>query len=68
MSQMIRSLLPRLTSYAVGGDFTDERSNADVIEKSHGTPTQDTAMKQIAMKNAGQNPTPMTTKIQLDRP
>jgi hypothetical protein len=68
MSQLIRSLLPRLTSYAVGGDFVDERSIADVIEKSHGTPTQDTAMKQIAKKNAGQNPTPMTTKIQLDRP
>lgn len=68
MSELIRSLLPRLTSNAIRDDFVDERSLGDVLQKQYGDPVQPTAMAQLQLQAQGRGPTPMTSKIQLDRP
>lgn len=68
MSELIRSLLPRLTTNALHNDFVDERSIADVMQKQYGNPLQPTAMAQLQLQAQGKGPTPMTSKVQLDRP
>lgn len=67
MSDIIRSLLPRLPAGAISGDFIDERSIGDMIEKQAGVPSEPTAMVQMRLKAEGKNPTPMVNSIQLDR-
>lgn len=68
MSELIRSLLPRLTTNALRNDFVDERSLGDVMQQQYGDPLEPTAMAQMKLQAQGKGPTPMTSKIQLDRP
>jgi len=67
VSELIRSLIPRLATNALRSDFVDERSLADVVQKQYGNPLEPTAMAQLQLQAQGKGPTPMTTKVQLDR-
>lgn len=68
MSDLIRELLPRLNRMAVGGDFVDERTLGDLIERLNGQPKEPTSLRQIRRSAQGESPTSFTSKIQLDRP
>ena len=67
MSELIRSLLPRLTSNALRDDFVDERTIADLLLESSGEPVEPTAMVQLRRKAEGKSPSPMVNEVQLDR-
>lgn len=67
MSDIIRSLLPRLPSTAISGDFIDERTMRDMVEAQAGLPQEPTAMAQMRMLAEGKSPSPMVNQIQLDR-
>lgn len=68
MSELIRALLPRLATNALHNDFVDERSLGDVMQQQYGDPLNPTAMAQLQLQAQGKGPTPMTSKVQLDRP
>jgi hypothetical protein len=62
MSELIRSLLPRLLSGAIPNDYIDERSLGDVVQRQYGNPEEPTAIAQLREKAEGKS-----SRIQLDR-
>lgn len=67
MSDLIRSLLPRVASNAIADDFIDRRRMGDLIEEQAGIPQEPTAMAQMRMMSEGRPPSLMVNKLQLDR-
>jgi hypothetical protein len=67
MSEIIRSLLPRLASRAISEDFVDRRRIADLIEEQSGSPREPTAMAQLRLMAEGRPPSSMINSLQLDR-
>lgn len=67
MSDLIRSLLPRLPSNAIQEDFVDRRRMADLMEEQAGVPREPTAMAQLRLRAEGKSPSLAVNSIQLDR-